>query len=298
MCYNDINITRKDKMQPNQGNNVPNRPVVTRRPVNARPTTSATARVPEDAGPTFDNGPSIVGSKGGRKTGWILVIILLLLVAAGGVGFGVWAYMDGNNTKNSLNAQIADLQQQNNELQDKLTNTTTIDTDGSENASFGFRKSNADDINGNEMMTVCSGSFTDICYSLSLDGKVSAEFYSVNWEAMGANITEQNKRETEDLSSVIGGTVINITTGHVGNGAFDMVFFLIDDGSVIYMQEEDILSQKYNARVLNGASGIMEIYGNKYNIDCAGFVQDFSGKIRRIIVDNIEDDGTVNLKVE
>lgn len=120
MCYNDINITRKDNMQPNQGNNVPNRPVVTRRPVNARPTTSATARVPEDAGPTFDNGPSIVGSKGGRKTGWVLAIILLLLIAAGGVGFGVWAYMDGNNTKNSLNAQIVDLQRQNSELQEQL----------------------------------------------------------------------------------------------------------------------------------------------------------------------------------
>lgn len=287
-------------MQPEQDIDIPNRPITRRRPVAVRPASAAGAgaSAPVDNGPTFGNGASVVGAKGGRKTGWILTTILLLLIAAGGVGFGVWAWMDGNNAKNSLNAQITDLQQQNSELQDKLANIAVINTDGAENASFGFRKSNAGDINGNEMMTVCSGSFTDICYSLSLDGRVSAEFYSVNWEAMGANITEQNKREIEDLSSVIGGTVINIVTGHVGNGAFDMVFFLIDDGSVIYMQEEDILSQKYNARVLNGASGIMEIYGNKYNIDCAGFVQDFSGKIRRIIVDNAEDDGMVNLKVE
>lgn len=108
-------------MQPNQGNNVPNRLVVTRRPVNARPTTSATARVPEDAGPTFDNGPSIVGSKGGRKTGWVLAIILLLLIAAGGVGFGVWAWMDGNAQKNTLNEQISNLKKQNNELQNENT---------------------------------------------------------------------------------------------------------------------------------------------------------------------------------
>ena len=124
-------------MQPNQENNVPNRPVVTRRPINAnaRPVRSVAARVPVDAGPTFNNGPSIVGSKGGRKTGWVLAIILLLLIAAGGVGFGVWAYMDGNNAKNSLNAQIADLQQQNSELQaqiDNMAGTTRMDADGNE----------------------------------------------------------------------------------------------------------------------------------------------------------------------
>lgn len=124
-------------MQPNQENNVPNRPVVTRRPINAnaRPVRSAAARVPVDAGPTFNNGPSIVGSKGGRKTGWVLAIILLLLIAAGSVGFGVWAYMDGNNTKNSLNAQINTLQKQNSELQtqiDNLAGTISVDTDGNE----------------------------------------------------------------------------------------------------------------------------------------------------------------------
>ena len=105
-------------MQPNQENNVPNRPVVTRRPINAnaRPAGNTAARVPVDAGPTFGNGPSVVGSKGGRKTGWVLAIILLLLIAAGGVGFGVWAYMDGNAQKDQLNSQISALQQQNSEL--------------------------------------------------------------------------------------------------------------------------------------------------------------------------------------
>ena len=124
-------------MQPNQENNVLNRPVVTRRPVSmgARPAGSAAARAPENAVPTFDNGPSVVGSKGSRKTGWILAMILLLLIAAGGVGFGVWAYIDSNNAKNSLNAQITELQQQNSELQariDNMAGTTSIDADGNE----------------------------------------------------------------------------------------------------------------------------------------------------------------------
>ena len=93
---------------------------------------TAAQKAPE---PTFDNGPSIVGRKD-RKTGWILAIVLLLIVAAGGVGFGVWAMMDGNAQKDALNSQISALKQQNNDLQDKLYNggdtVINIDADGNE----------------------------------------------------------------------------------------------------------------------------------------------------------------------
>ena len=84
--------------------------------------------------PTFDNGPSVVGKKE-RKTGWILAIILLLLIAAGGVGFGVWMWMDGNAQKEALNNQISDLQQTNNNLMAQLDNansTVSVDADGNE----------------------------------------------------------------------------------------------------------------------------------------------------------------------
>ena len=88
------------------------------------------------AEPTFGNGGSVVEGKGGKKTGWILAIVLLLIVAAGGVGFGVWAMMDGNAQKDALNSQISALKQQNNDLQDKLDNggdtVINIDTDGNE----------------------------------------------------------------------------------------------------------------------------------------------------------------------
>lgn len=73
-------------------------------------------------GPTFDNGPSVVDGKGSKKTGWILAVVLLLIVAIGGVGFGVWAMMDGNAQKDALNSQISALKQQNNDLQEQLGN--------------------------------------------------------------------------------------------------------------------------------------------------------------------------------
>ncbi len=109
-------------MQPGQEIDIPNRPITRRRPVAARPASAAGAgaSVPVDNGPTFGNGASVVGAKSGGKTGWILTMILLLLIAAGGVGFGVWAYMDGNTQKDQLNSQISTLQQQNNDLQEQI----------------------------------------------------------------------------------------------------------------------------------------------------------------------------------
>lgn len=124
------------------GVGVPPRPVASRpvaprptvRPVAPRPVSSAPVSEPKEANePTFDNGPSVVGKKE-RKTGWVLALILLFIIAAGGVGFGVWTYLDSNTQKDQLNSQISALQQQNADLQDELasSNNTTIniDTDG------------------------------------------------------------------------------------------------------------------------------------------------------------------------
>lgn len=58
--------------------------------------------------------------KKGSK-GMLIGLILCLLLAAGGVGFGVWAMIDGNTTKDNLNAQINSLKSQNSELLDQVT---------------------------------------------------------------------------------------------------------------------------------------------------------------------------------
>lgn len=56
--------------------------------------------------------------KGGK--GMLIGLILCLLLAAGGVGFGVWAMMDGSTAKDNLNAQIVSLKAQNSELLDQV----------------------------------------------------------------------------------------------------------------------------------------------------------------------------------
>lgn len=117
-------------MQPNGNMPGVGQPVGPAKPVNpvspvnpTRPVRPVTPTAPATSAsePTFDNGPSVVDGKGGKKTGWILTVVLLLIVAIGGVGFGVWAMMDGNAQKDALNSQISTLKKQNGELSEQIT---------------------------------------------------------------------------------------------------------------------------------------------------------------------------------
>lgn len=56
-----------------------------------------------------------------KSNGMLIGMILLALVAAGGVGFGVYAMMDGNTKVDNLNKQIKSLKDQNAELLEKLS---------------------------------------------------------------------------------------------------------------------------------------------------------------------------------
>ena len=67
-----------------------------------------------------------------KNNGMLLGLILCLLLAIGGIGFGVWAMMDGNSQKDALNNQINTLKQQNDELMEQVGDGDTIiniDTD-------------------------------------------------------------------------------------------------------------------------------------------------------------------------
>ena len=58
--------------------------------------------------------------KGGSK-GMFYGMILCIILAIGGICFGVWAMMDGNSQKEFLCQQISTLKQQDDELQEKIT---------------------------------------------------------------------------------------------------------------------------------------------------------------------------------
>ena len=69
--------------------------------------------------------------KGGK--GMLYGMILCAVLAVGGIGFGVWTWMDGNTQKDSLNQQISDLKKQNSELMNQLDNNVDIEVDGYKN---------------------------------------------------------------------------------------------------------------------------------------------------------------------
>ena len=71
----------------------------------------------------FPQGP-VTEKKTGN--GMLIGMILCALIALGGVGFGVWAMMDGNAQKEQLNSQISALRDQINEMQEEVS----IDSDG------------------------------------------------------------------------------------------------------------------------------------------------------------------------
>lgn len=59
--------------------------------------------------------------KGGN--GMMIGMILAIILAIGGIGFGAWAMMDGNQQKEELNSQISSLKKQNNGLMEKAEDT-------------------------------------------------------------------------------------------------------------------------------------------------------------------------------
>ena len=78
--------------------------------------------------PAVDTGPEPEPApvKGKKKngSGLIIAMVFVILLAAGGIGFGVWAMMDGNQQKEELNSQISSLKKQNSELMEKIDNST------------------------------------------------------------------------------------------------------------------------------------------------------------------------------
>ncbi len=56
-----------------------------------------------------------------KSKGMIIGMVVLALLATGGIGFGVWAMMDGNSQKEQLNGKISDLESEIVQKNDKIS---------------------------------------------------------------------------------------------------------------------------------------------------------------------------------
>lgn len=130
--------------------------------VGTTPTVSATPNAA--AGKASQNDNVVFQDKPKKNTGMILGMVVLGILAIGGVGFGIWAMMDGNARVDELNKQIKASKVQDNDLLNKIkvleeyeegvdksveidvTENANIDTDtdASNNAETGVNMDTAD----------------------------------------------------------------------------------------------------------------------------------------------------------
>lgn len=97
-------------MEPNQ--NIQGAPIVQNEQFNNGPVMGSTVAQSE---PSVAKAP-----KDKKNNGMLIGLILCIVIAICGIGFGIWAMMDGNSRVDGLNTQIKALQGQNVSLSDKV----------------------------------------------------------------------------------------------------------------------------------------------------------------------------------
>ena len=181
------------------------------------------------------NNEPMVGVPAQKKAGGMLIgLIILAIVALGGIGFGVWAMMDGNNQVADANKKVAaanqqvnELEKQNEELQDKL------DRQEGQNASAGTGGDAS--VNSNP---VIKGTDLIVYYD---DGSFfmnyeDGTYLSARVVVMDGSITECKYKDEDCAVNGLTGEIYKMSNLVYGNGGDNGEFaFLMNDGSVYYI---------------------------------------------------------------
>ncbi len=180
--------------------------------------------------------------------GMVIGMILFALLAVGGIGFGVWAMMDGNNQKSQvekqLNAQIDSLKQQNDELTEKLSEENkkddvivNIDTDGNTNPVI---ESGSSDLSYMVAFNSTNIGF-DTVRSLHIDVKDGAV---ESCEVSYSNANEGGLVDVCEIAGLNGKIYKVIEFGRGQDKGMNKIGFIMEDGSVQYLSLSDAIEGK------------------------------------------------------
>ena len=212
-------------MEPNQNTNMQNATSVPTS-TGISNVSSTSLNMPDKSVESSKPGSDVVfQDKPKKNMGMILTIVLLVLLAAGGIGFGVWAMMDGNSQVAKKDEQIAELREQLAEKGSVVVDDTTITNDGDVNSSM------------NPIIKATSPAQYSIRHSISL-----YDVENMNGSTMTFITTDGGSLECRYPSlAETGGCSINgvpdgiykIITIFEGNGiGSEKVGFLMSDGTV------------------------------------------------------------------
>ena len=230
-------------MEPNTMGNMQTPNPVTPEPVNAEQVVAEQVTVaqvePVAAGSVVEE-----PEKPKKSHGMLIGLILCLLLAAGGVGFGVWAWMDGNTQKDALNSQIAELKKQNNELRDKVSSKPEVEEDVTVDVETDSRFRNPVIKSGTE----------DIMYVLGLQssyilGQVANKRVDIsifNGEVSRCDIMEENSdgswrvAENCSINGLNGNIYKAVEFGEGQENSGNMIGFIMENGQVAYFNLYDL----------------------------------------------------------
>ena len=163
---------------------------------------------------TRPGGDMVFRNESKNSKGMILGMIVLALLAAGGVGFGVWAYLSGNHDKEVLDQQVADLKQQNNELSETILNNESNSNNG---GNTDLNKYCEGTYYGEASGTSANGISYDLKYKyvLNNDGTFTADFGGTSG--------------TEGVYSINGNTISLIGKSEIGGPEDEATAYVTND---------------------------------------------------------------------
>lgn len=148
-------------MQPNANNNV----------INSAPQTT----------PMNPGGDVVFRDKPKKNKGMIIGMVILALLATGGIGFGVWAFLSGNQKEAKLNDKISDLQSQIAEMPEVDETVIDVETNSDVNTTdyiyvgeWGLKIKIPEEL-GYVGYEYINGGYSDLCMTLGVSGAAKRE---------------------------------------------------------------------------------------------------------------------------
>ena len=247
-------------MEPNQNTNIQNATSVPTS-TGVSNVSSTSLNMPDKSVESSKPGSDVAFQGKSKKShGMLYGMILLAILAAGGIGFGVWAMMDGNSQVAKKDEQIADLRGQLAEKSGMVEDDmTVVDTGDGISSSANVLK--------NPVIVAESPMRYSVFHTLSVVLAGSGNTVGLDFMVDDGNKLTcrfQGEASNCEITGVPDG-IYKMATLHEGNGlGSEKIGFLMQDGTVWF-------APIYNNNDANSGA-IRTMVAKKANID--GFVKD------------------------